>query len=183
MPDTLTKPRPWRSHNHLATVLEADDGGAIWIQPLRAGDIYFDVAKSNHLPANLPHSDYNGSHVLNIGRDVEIRASGNARLVSGAWTVETRYFYANQYPSGRELTAKQSERARALIAEIIGAWAATHAGDIAQADDIDRNNAAHTLEGNIARHEQAIAVLRENLTACEGGEPFTQYPDLPTNRR
>jgi hypothetical protein len=61
--------------------------------------------------------------------------------------------------------------------------AQTHAGDLAQADDIDRNNGARTLEEAIAKHEEALSILRAQLTACEEGEPFTQYPDLPTKGR
>ena len=61
-------------------------------------------------------------------------------------------------------------------------WIATHEGDIAQADDIDRNNAARTLEEAIARHVEALKVLRRNLRRCENGQTFETYPDLPTQR-
>jgi hypothetical protein len=155
------------------------------VRPLRAGYIYFDAAKANHLPRNLPEGEH-GSTVLDIGRGVQVRASGNARLAgtyAGAdqWAVTD--LYANQYPSGRELTAAQDHRARAIIGELVTAWASTHAGDIAQADDIDRNNAARGLEEQIAKHEEALDILRGQLAACEEGEPFTQYPDLPTKGR
>lgn len=184
MTTTTTKPRPYRSSEHLRDTINSD-AGAIMVRPIRAGDIYFDAAKANHLPRNLPEGDH-GSSVLDIGRGVQVRASGNARLAgtyAGAdqWSVGS--MYATQYPSGRDLTAAQDHRARALIGELITKWASTHAGDIAQADDIDRNNSASTLEENIARHETALSVLRANLRACEEGEPFSMYPDLPTNRR
>jgi hypothetical protein len=184
MTTTTTTPRPWRSYDHLRDVITSD-AGALTVQPIRAGDIHFDAAKANHLPRNLPEGDH-GSSVLDIGRGVQVRASGNARLAgtyAGAdqWSVAS--MYATQYPSGRDLTAAQDHRARALIGELITKWASTHAGDIAQADDIDRNNAAHRLEESIARHETALATLRENLRACEEGEPFSMYPDLPTDRR
>lgn len=180
MPDTTTKPRPYRSYDHLADVIR-DERGAIHVQPLRATNVHFDIAHANHLPANLPDSR-NGSHVLDIGRGVQVRASGNVqRDMDGDWC--TAYLYASQYPSGRDLTAQQTARTREIIAEMVGAWAATHASDIAQADEIDRNNGARTLEENIARHEKALAILRAQLRACEEGERFTQYPDLPTSRR
>jgi hypothetical protein len=73
-------------------------------------------------------------------------------------------------------------RAEALVCEMVNEWAATHEGDIAQADDIDRNNGARHLEGTIREHEDALAILRRELAACEGGEPFTQFPKLPTRR-
>jgi hypothetical protein len=186
MTTKTTRPRDYRSDRHLATVLQAPNGGVIALRPLRADNIYFDIAKADSMPAN-ERTTRNGSEVLNIGGGVEIRASGNAKLVGtyqgdDQWAVEGT-LYASQYPSGRELTRKQADRARALIGELITTWARAHAGDIAQADDIDRNNGARTLEEAIARHEEALRILRAQLSACEEGEPFTQYPDLPTRGR
>lgn len=179
-------PRDYRSDRHLTTLVDAPNGGRIELRPLRADSIYFDIAKSNSMPAN-ERTTRNGSEVLNIGGGVEIRASGNAKLVGiypggPQWSVDGA-LYASQYPSGRELTAKQAERARALIGELITAWARAHEGDIAQADDIDRNNNARTLEEAIAKHEEALSVLRANLSACEEGEPYQTYPDIPTKGR
>jgi hypothetical protein len=178
---TITKPRPYLNDRHLKTMLDAPNGGCIEIRPLRATEVHIDIAKSNSMPAN-ERTTRNGSQVLNIGQGVEIRASANVELIDGAWKVKPRTLYASQYPSRRDLTAAQQKRARALIEELIGSWANAHAGDLAQADDIDRNNAARRLEEEIAAHEQALAILREQLSACEEGEPFTQYPDLPTKR-
>lgn len=181
---TRSATRPYRSKDHLRATIAHPAGaehGAVAISPQEADRIVFDIAKHNHLPANLPDGDH-GSRVLDIGGGVYVRASGSAHLQpDGSWKVTTR-LHASQYPSGRDLTAKQDERARDLIGDMISDWAATHAGDIAQADDIDRNNAAHTLEETIATHEQALVILREQLAACDEGEPFTQFPDLPTKR-
>jgi hypothetical protein len=60
--------------------------------------------------------------------------------------------------------------------------------DIAKASHLPANlptsdNAARTLEENIARHEAALEILRANLAACDEGEPFTQFPELPTKGR
>lgn len=172
-------PRPYRSDDHLHDVIRSD-AGAIYVHPIRADDVYFDVAWSNSIPANLPESR-NGSHVLDIGRGVQVRASGNAQL-NGGGDVAISHMSAKQYPSGRDLTAAQLERTRALIGSMILAWAATHAGDLAQADDIDRNNAARTLEEAIERHEAALRILRDNLEACQEGQGFSRYPNLPTDR-
>jgi hypothetical protein len=141
---TTTKPRPYMSKDHLRDVITTE-AGSIAVSPQEADRIVFDIAQSNHLPANLPESR-NGSSVLDIGRGVKIRASGHAKLVGtyqgdDQWAVDGM-LYGSQYPTGRELTAKQQERARALIGEMITTWARAHAGDIAQADDIDRNNGA-----------------------------------------
>jgi hypothetical protein len=176
----ITTPRPWKGSTHLETTIEGD-AGAIHITPLRADDIHFDIAWSSSFPAN-ERTARNGSRVLDIGRGIEARAIGNVKLVDGAWVVS--HFNGSQYDPtgrGRDLTGKQEERARALIAEMIGEWARTHEGDLAQADDIDRNNAAHVLEKNIAQHEEALAELRSQLAACEEGEPFARYPKLPTD--
>ena len=175
----ITKPRPWISDRHLRG-LATGDAGAIMVMPLRAGEIYFDAASANSLPANLPEGDH-GSTVLDIGGGVQVRASGNARLIDGEWTI-TRELYGNQYPTRRDLTRLQDQRARKVILALITEWARTHEGDLAQADDIDRNNAAHTLETTIARHEEALAILRAELTACEEGEEFSRYPKLPTDK-
>jgi hypothetical protein len=178
---TTTRPRPYLSKDHLRDVITSE-AGRIAVSPQEADRIVFDIASANHLPANLPTSDYNGSSVLDIGRGVQIRATGSVHLqADGSWKVTDR-LHASQYPTGRELTSLQNARACELIGELIGAWAATHAGDIAQADDVDRNNGARTLEEQIAKHEAALEVLRGQLEACEQGEPFTQYPDLPTDR-
>lgn len=180
MQDTKTKPRPYQSDRHLWATITTD-AGAIAVWPQTADRIYFDIAKSSHLPANLPEGE-RGSHVLDIGRGVKVRASGSIHRTADGWKVRDA-IYGAQYPSGRELTAQQDQRARALIEQMIGEWAQAHEGDIAQADDIDRNNCARTLEENIARHEEALSILRAELERCEEGEPFTQYPDLPTKGR
>jgi hypothetical protein len=174
-------PRPYRDAKHLRG-LATGDAGAVMVLPIRAGQIYFDAAKANSLPRNAPEGEH-GSTVIDIGRGVQVRASGTAHLSDGAWRIEPRHFYANQYPSMRELTAQQAQRAREVIGAMIGAWADTHEGDIAQADDFDRHNAAHGLEEQIAKHQEALRILRKQLRACDAGKPFTQYPELPTGRR
>ena len=173
---SITKPRPWMSYDHLRALIDVEAGGIV-VQPLRADDIHFDIAWSNYYPARKGQYD---SRPLDIGRGVKVRAIGNViRSADGAWRVQ---HFNGQQEAGRDLTPKQADRAVALIGELVSQWAATHAGDIAQADDIDRNNGAGTLEETIAKHEQALSILRAQLEACEQGEPFTQYPELPTKR-
>jgi len=173
------------SADHLrATIDAADYGpnghtGAISVQPLSADRLRFDVAMSNHLPANQPEGMY-GSRVLDIGAGVSIRADGFMVRVPDGWTVD--HLHAKQYPSGRDLTPKQRVRTLELLKAMIVGWIATHAGDMAQADDIERNNAARTLEEQIARHTNALKILRRELRACENGRPYRMYPDLPTDR-
>lgn len=175
----MTTARPWRSQAHLETTITGE-AGAIHITPLRADEMHFDIAWSNSQPANEP-SARNGSHVLDIGRGVQVRAIGNVRRDSdGQWVVS--HLTASQHPTGRDLSRQMAVRARGVITQMIGDWAATHEGDLAQADDVDRNNAAHTLERQIGEHEAALELLREQLRACEEGESFTQYPKLPTDR-
>lgn len=177
---TSSKPRPYRGNDHLWSTITTD-AGAIAVLPLRNGNIMFDIAWSNHLPANRPEGEH-GSRVLDIGQGVTIRAHGHVVCdASGHWYVRAEY--TSIAGMGVNITDKRQSRAFDLISRLVGEWARTHEGDIAQADDIDRNNAARTLEENIARHENALAILRENLTACEEGESFTQYPDLPTKGR
>lgn len=171
--------RPYISDHHLWSTVSTD-AGAIAVWPQTADRIYFDIAKTGHLPANLPDGEH-GSHVLDIGGGVTIRAGGSVHRQDGSWAV-CDALYGCQYPSGRELTAKQDERARAVIGEMLTSWARTHEGDIAQADDIDRNNAARTLEEKIAQHTEALKILRRELRRCDNGKPFTQYPELPTAR-
>jgi hypothetical protein len=176
-----TSPRPYRCSDHLRSTITTD-GGAIAVRPIRTDLIYFDIAQSSHLPANLPDGE-RGSRVLDIGKGVQIRASGHAVPNGDGWTIRADTFHASQYPTGRDLTAAQTERARSIIGEIVGDWASRHAGDIAQAEDIARNNGARSLEEKIARHEEALKILRKQLRACDNGRPFSQYPDLPTDGR
>jgi hypothetical protein len=174
---TTTKPRPWRSNEHLRDLITSD-AGAFTVQPLRADDVHFDVAWSNYYPGE---QGQHGSTPLDIGRGVKIRATGNARKFEDAWMISGRHFNGEQV-GGRELTSMQRARAIGLLEDLIAGWAATHEGDLAQADDIDRNNSANRLETQIGRHEEALAILRAQLVACEEGEPFSMYPDLPTDR-
>jgi hypothetical protein len=173
MTQMTTTPRPWRSYDHLRDLIERDFG-AFTVQPLRAGDVHFDAGWSN--------GGQHGSTALDIGRGVTMRATGNARLIDGRWTIDPRRANFSRDDSRNDPTALQIARTVDLLTEQISEWASTHAGDIAQADDIDRNNGAHRLEETIARHEAALTILREQLRACEEGEPFTMYPDLPTGR-
>lgn len=179
-------PRPYMSDRHLWSTASSD-AGTIAVWPQTADRIYFDAAKSSHMPANLPDGEH-GSSVLDIGHGVQVRASGNVirnrASRPGAvdqWTVQ--HFSACQYPSGRDLTPAQGNRAVALIGTMLTTWALHHEGDIAQADDIDRNNAARSLEEKIETHQAALKILRRELRACENGRDFTQYPDLPTDAR
>jgi hypothetical protein len=181
----MTKPRPYLSNDHLHDVITAEVG-SIKVHPQEADRITYDVAHSNSMPANEPTSR-NGSTVLDIGRGVKVRATGSVHLQpDGSWKVPMRYsapdIHGSVYPSGRDLTESMRERAATIIERVIGDWAATHSRDIAQADDIYRNNGARSLEESIARHEAALEILRAELTACEDGREFTQYPDLPTKR-
>lgn len=173
--------RPYRDDKHLWSTIETE-AGAIAVHPIRADRIMFDIAKTNHAPAHRPDGQH-GSRVLSIGNGVEIRAGGFVTRTADGWTVERELFDAIQYPSGRELTTAQDERARELITSMVLGWIATHEGDIAQAEDIYRNNAALALEENVAKHVEALRILRRNLRACENGRTYTQYPDLPTKGR
>lgn len=172
--------RPYRSNDHLWSTAGVNGAGVVAVLPLRADDIHFDAAWSNSYPVDGDEGEH-GSTVLNIGRSVEVRATGNAYLLDGAWTLS--HLSDSRRGSRADLTPTMRERLRSLLAEAISAWALTHEGDIAQADDIYRNNGARTIEENIARHEAALSILRAELSACEEGEPFTQYPDLPTKGR
>jgi ATP-dependent Clp protease ATP-binding subunit ClpA len=178
--DTM-HPRPYLSKDHLATRLESERG-KIWLTPQEADRIYFDIASANSMPANQPISTYNGSTVLDIGGGVLIRASGSVFRMPEGWVVDSSW-WPKQYPSCRELTPRQDQRARTVVSELIGGWAATHEGDIQQADDIERNNAARRLEEQIIKHEAALTRLRNELRACENGLTYTQFPDLPTKGR
>lgn len=178
---TATNPRPYRSADHLRSTITTPTG-AITVSPQEAGRIHFDIASANHLPANLPDGMH-GSRVLDIGRGVHVRASGSAYREGTSWVVRCWPMHGSQYPSGRDLTTAQDARARTLIGQLITEWAKTHEGDIAQADDIARNNSARTLEEKIAKHEDALTILRDQLKACEEGDDYTMYPDLPTDSR
>jgi hypothetical protein len=173
--------RPYRGSDHLWSLAETSAGKvAIW--PLRVGEVYFDAAKANHLPANLPEG-LRGSTVLTIGA-MRFRASGNAKCDgSGNWHVSREYVSLSQYPSGRALTDRQTDRACTLLESMVTDWATTHAAELVEADDIDRNNSARKLEEDIDKYECALEILRAELAACESGSlPFTQYPELPTKR-
>jgi hypothetical protein len=173
----MTKARPYRSNKHLHALIETD-AGSFTVLPLRTDDIHFDVAWSGYFPAR---EGQRGSTALDIGRGVKARGIGNARLIDGVWRVKPDLTCSKE--SAGDLTLSMRQRFTELLERLINEWASTHAGDIAQADDIDRSNGARTLEENIARHEQALTVLRAQLAACEAGEPFTRYPDLPTKGR
>ena len=169
--------RPYRSNDHLWSTVKTD-AGTLAVLPTSARTLYFDAAKSNHIPAYRDEGEH-GSTVLDIGRGARVRVSGNAEKVGACW--EITHLYVSRDVGG-DATRAMHARAEALVFEMLNEWAQSHAGDIAQADDIDRNNAARTLEENIARHEHALSVLREQLRACEEGEPFLQYPELATKR-
>lgn len=171
-------PRPFVGDAHLWSTIETE-AGAIALKPIRATDLYFDIARSNHLPRNLPEGEH-GSRVLDIGGGVKIRATGHVARGANGW--EITGLYASQYPNGRDLTRLQDQRAREVILAMVLGWISTHEGDLAQADDIDRNNAAQTLEEQIKRHQDALRILRKQLRRCEEGKPFETYPDLPTKR-
>ena len=168
---SLTIARPWLENRHLRDLISSE-AGALSVLPLRTDDIAYDAGWAGELYAP-------GATALDIGRGVKVRATGNVILRDGVWRVQ--HFNASRM-DGRELTPNQGNRAVELINRLISEWAATHAGDIAQADDIDRNNGAHRLEQTIRKHEEALMTLHANLSACENGLPFSVYPDLPTDR-
>ncbi len=173
-----TTPREYMGSDHLWSVA-TNDAGSLAIWPLRATALHFDAAKANHIPAYADEGMH-GSTVLDIGRGHRVRVSGNAVKVGGAWEVS---HLSVSRDFGGDATRHMHARAEALVVEMVNAWAATHEGDIAQADDIDRNNGARTLEEDIREHEAALEILRGQLAACDEGEAFTQYPKLPTARR
>lgn len=183
---TPIEPRPWRSNDHLRSVALCD-AGRIAVTPQSADRITFDAAWSNSFPANREEGEH-GSTILDIGRGVTIRATGCARRTMSTdgvpgerWTVDPSAF-STQHRSRGPLTLLQNKRAAEIISDALTAWAQDHPADIAQADDIDRNNGAHRLEETIARHQAALKILRRELRACENGRDFTMYPDLPTAR-
>ena len=180
----MSAARPYRSNDHLADVVDTGKG-RIEVRPQSADRITFDVAKANSMPANLPESSYNGSSVLDIGHGIEVRLSGYLTLTDDGWKVPEpwRTLYGSVYPSGRELTGPMRERATTAIEAAVNDWAATHAGDIAQADDIERSNGARTLEEAIAKHQTALKILRAELRKCEAGKAYRLYPELPTKGR
>jgi hypothetical protein len=164
-------------NDHLWSVA-TNDAGSLAIWPLRATALHFDAAMSDHVPAYADEGMH-GSTVLDIGCGHRVRVSGSAEKVGGAWEIS---YLSVSRDIGGDATRHMHARAGALVREMVNEWAATHEGDIAQADDIDRNNAASYLEGTIREHEDALAILRRELAACEEGEPFTQFPKLPTRR-
>lgn len=175
MSATIT--RPYRSNDHLWSTVKTD-AGVLAVHPTSARTLHFDAAKANHIPAYRDEGEH-GSTVLDIGRGARVRVSGHAEKVGACWEIVRVYVSRD---TGGDATRAMEARAEALVFEMVNEWAQSHEGDIAQADDIDRNNAARTLEENIVRHEHALSVLREQLRACEEGEPFLQYPELATKR-
>ncbi len=170
-------PRPYINGLHLWTTITTD-AGSLAVLPVTADRLIFDAAMSNHLPALRDTGDH-GSTVLDIGKGHRVRVSGYAELAGACWELaELRV----SRDSGGDATNNMHARAEALVFEMLQDWAKTHEGDIAQADDIDRNNAARNLEEKIGEHQTALEILRRELRACEEGEPFSQYPDLPTKR-
>lgn len=169
MPDM---PRPYISGQHLWTTITTD-AGTLAVLPTSGRTLHFDAAHASHLPYLKPTGEH-GSTILDIGRGIKVRVSGNAEKVGGAW--ELSHLSVSR-DIGGGVTANMQARAEALAYDMIQAWAATHEGDIAQADDIARNNAARTLETSIAAHERGLLALRANLAACEAGEPYTEYPE------
>lgn len=174
----MSYPRPYISGQHLWTTITTD-AGTLAVLPTSGRTLHFDAACTNHIPAYAPTGEH-GSTILDIGRGIKVRVSGNAEKVGGAW--ELSHLSVSR-DIGGGVTANMEARAEALVHAMIWLWTSTHEGDIAQADDIARNNAARTLEEKIAKHESALLILRENLRACDEGEPYSQYPDLPTDRR
>jgi hypothetical protein len=171
--------RDWAPDRHLETVIEGE-AGRIWAKPIREDDIFFDIAKSNHLPANLPDSD-NGSCVLDIGQGVKIRASGHVELRAEGWRVVEAYTFIDAYEGGN-VTPLRRARAIEIIRQMVEAWACSHPDQLAEAERIYRNNAAHRLERALERVAEDERTLREQLAACESGEAFTQYPKLNSDR-
>jgi hypothetical protein len=179
MSTTLTS-RSYRSHDHLAGLAESD-AGRIWLQPTRADHIYGDAAKSNHVPSYFGESPLNRSTVLDIGRDVKIRATIHAKRTPDGWELDDRFCYFDR-DSGGDLTPTMRKRALAVITDMVRVWAAEHEDALAEAEKISRNNDARTLEEQIVRHEVALDMLHAELLACEAGLTYTAYPDLPTKR-
>ena len=172
------KTRPYMSNQHLWSTVTTD-AGTLAVLPCAAGRLIFDAAHASHIPAYADTGEH-GSTVLNIGRGARVRVSGHAEKAGLCWEIGSLYVSRD---TGGDVTRAMHARAEALVFEMINEWAQTHAVDIAQADDIDRNNGARTLEEAIREHEIALEILRAQLSACEEGEPFTQYPDLPTKGR
>lgn len=171
-------PRQYISNDVWSTV--TTEAGTLAVHPVTAGRLIFDAACANHIPA-YALTGMHGSTVLDIGRGVIVRVSGYAEKAGAEW--ELGDLYVCRAWSARSVTREMQARAEALVFDMLQQWAPTHAGDIAQADDIDRNNGARQLEGAIAEHERALLILREQLEACNEGAPYSQYPDLPTGRR
>jgi len=168
----------YMDNKHLWSTVTTD-AGSLAVLPTSATTLYFDAAKSNHIP-RYAHDGEHGSTVLDIGRGIGARVSGHAELVGACWEIGTLY---TSRDSGGDVTRAQHARAEALVFEMLNEWSQSRAGDVAQADDISRNNAAQRLEEKILEHEHALAILRENLAACADGETYDGYPDLPTGRR
>ncbi len=175
-------PRPYRSNDHLWSTVTTD-AGTLAVHPIESHRLYFDAAKANHRPM-LATTGEHGSTVLDIGGAETVRyvrVSGNAELVGACW--EITHLSVSREQSG-DATRAQHAKAEALVFDILQKWAGAHAGDIAQADDIYRNNGARALEEKIEQHERALAILRDELDCCEDGESrWTQYPELPTAHR
>lgn len=153
--------------------------GRIAVHPIKASSVYFDAARSNHKPAMRNEGEH-GSTVIEIGRGIVARLSGNVERTADGWTCT---HLSASHAHGGDLTRAQEDRARELVATMIVEWIADHETELQRADEIYRNNAARTIEENMARHEDALRILRRNRRACDAGKAYETYPDLPTKGR
>lgn len=171
-----TDPRPYLSAKHLETLIPVGDGIAR-IYPLEADRIRVDMAHESHRPS-MARTTPNGSSAMTVD-GLLARASALLVRVGGDWELSG---YESVTIDGSTATPRRVAIVTDELRQAVAEWARTHEADIAQADDIRRNNAARTLEESIREHEQALAILHAQLRQCEEGEPYTEYPSLPTVR-
>lgn len=163
--------RPYLSSDHL---WDCVDGVAIL--PQKTGQIMVEIAKGNHYPANLPEGRH-GSHVLDIGRGVQVRVHGFVkRDDAGDWKVDRAYLSTEQYPTGRALTGSMIDRTCEKIESLISKWAHYNADKLSEANTIWRNNDAMRLEDQIEAREAELSVLQAHLTACDNNDVYSPYP-------
>jgi hypothetical protein len=181
---TTKTARPYLANRHLWAAVTTD-AGTFGILPLRTGKVMIQARwGSEYDLARAVTGDAKGTVTtpIDIGRGVAVTFHGFIERGPDGWQVDSRYTSMHQ-DNGGEVTRLQRERAEAVILAAALPWIESHAGDIAQANDIDRNNGAHRLEEQIIEHQKALAILRAELRKCENGKNYTMYPELPTKGR
>lgn len=114
--------------------------------------------------------------------NIHIRANaGHLHLTPEGWKVNKPYF-GGLTGLGGTVTRRREGIFYAEIERVVSDWASANADVLAEADKAWRNNDAFHLERQIADHQTALEILFEHLLACERGNDYDVYPDIPTKR-